>query len=148
MVGNCDKFHFVEEGQGCNDVLSQNGITLAQLFAWNPQVRNDCSGMWAEVYLCVSSTDHTPSMPTTTAPGNGIATPTPIQDGMVSNCDAFHFVVEGQGCNDVLTKNGITLAQLFAWNPGRQERLLRNVGQRLRLRVNDERKLNPSCLPS
>jgi hypothetical protein len=78
MVGNCDKFHFVEEGQGCNDVLSQNGITLAQLFAWNPQVRNDCSGMWAEVYLCVSSTDHTPLTPTTTVPGNGIATPTPI----------------------------------------------------------------------
>lgn len=57
MVGNCDAFHFVTEVQGCNDVLTRNGITLAQLFAWNPAVRNDCSGMWANVYVCVSTTN-------------------------------------------------------------------------------------------
>ena len=66
-----------------------------------------------------SSTRLTVPPITTTAkpPGNGVETPVPIQNGMVGNCKTFHFVEEGQSCSDVLAKNGITLAQLFAWNP-------------------------------
>ncbi|KAK3897303.1 LysM domain-containing protein [Staphylotrichum tortipilum] len=123
MVGNCKAFHFVEEDQTCSDVLAKNGITIAQLFAWNPSVKADCSGLWARVFVCVSVIGDTPptpttaTLPTTTTRGNGITTPTPIQDGMIGNCRTFYYVNDGQTCSDVLAKNGITLAQLFAWNP-------------------------------
>jgi LysM repeat protein len=114
MVDNCDAFYFVKPGEGCSDVLTKNGITLAQLFQWNPSVGANCAGLWSEVNVCVSIIGHTPS---TTTPGNGIATPQPTQPNMVNNCDAFYFVKPGESCNDVLTKNSITLAQLYQWNP-------------------------------
>ncbi|KAK0641333.1 hypothetical protein B0T16DRAFT_419663 [Cercophora newfieldiana] len=115
MVDNCDAFYFVKQGENCETVLSKNGITLAQLYAWNPSVGSTCNGLWAEVNVCVSIIGHTPS--TTTTTGNGIATPTPVQPGMVSNCDAFYFVPKGETCETVLSKNSITIAQLYAWNP-------------------------------
>lgn len=54
---------------------------------------------------------------TTTAAGNGVATPTPIREGTVSNCSKFYFVKEGDECGRIATANGITLAQFVAWNP-------------------------------
>lgn len=38
---------------------------------------------------------------TSTAPGNGVATPVPVQDGMVTNCNKFHFVQENQNCETI-----------------------------------------------
>ncbi|KAH7362759.1 LysM domain-containing protein [Plectosphaerella cucumerina] len=127
IVSNCNKFDFVQPGNSCNDVLSRNSITLAQLFAWNEGVKADCSGMWASVYLCVGvigggappTTITTTTRATTTSAGNGITTPTPTQPpSIVSNCNKFYFVEPGTSCTQVLSANGITLAQLFAWNSG------------------------------
>ncbi|KAM7199498.1 hypothetical protein V8F20_005682 [Naviculisporaceae sp. PSN 640] len=125
IVSNCNKFYFVEPGTSCSAVLSNNGITLAQLFAWNSGVGADCSGMWANVHLCVGviggpTTTSTTSTSTGIPTGpNGIATPTPTQPpSIVSNCNKFYFVQQGTSCNAVLSANGITLAQLFAWNSG------------------------------
>ncbi|KAH8708480.1 hypothetical protein GQ44DRAFT_763437 [Phaeosphaeriaceae sp. PMI808] len=129
MVSNCAKFKFVEKGLGCSQVLSSSGITLEDFFKWNPSVGSDCTGMWAEVNVCVgviggstppktSSTTKpvvTPS-PTTSA-GNGVQTPQPTQPGMVSNCAKFKFVEKGLGCSQVLSSAGITLADFFKWNP-------------------------------
>ncbi|KAK8084056.1 hypothetical protein PG996_002837 [Apiospora saccharicola] len=123
MVSNCNKFYFVPADTSCSTVLSVNGITLEQLFAWNADVLDDCRGLWAKVYVCVgvigggTTTTTTPITPTTTA-GNGITTPTPTQPGMVSNCDKFYFVPPDTSCNAVLSTNSITLAQLYAWNAG------------------------------
>jgi hypothetical protein len=120
MVGNCNKFFFVDMGLTCAAVLSKNGLTIAQLFAMNPSVNSDCTGMWANVYVCVgatSGTGTTTTKSTTTTQGNGIATPTPTQKGMVSNCDAFYFVKKGTTCATVLSTNGITIDQFYAWNP-------------------------------
>ncbi|KAK5652626.1 hypothetical protein OQA88_10219 [Cercophora sp. LCS_1] len=114
MVSNCDAFHFVKPGSTCNDVLTANSITLAQLYQWNPSVGSTCSGLWADVYVCVSTTDHTP---TPVEPGNGIATPSPLQREIVTNCDAFYMVKPDETCDIVASKNGITAAQLAQWNP-------------------------------
>ncbi|KAL1954011.1 hypothetical protein VTO42DRAFT_1832 [Malbranchea cinnamomea] len=114
MVADCDAFHFVERGEGCADIASQHGITLDQFVEWNPQVGEDCTGLWAEVYVCVSVIGHEP---TPTDPGNGIETPTPIQPGMVDNCDEFYFVQEGDGCQSIADKNGISLEEFYTWNP-------------------------------
>ncbi|KAH8178523.1 hypothetical protein LIA77_00042 [Sarocladium implicatum] len=121
MVNNCNKFHFVKQGQACSTVLSEAQISLAQLFEWNSSVNKDCSGLWAEVYVCVGvvgqATTTSAAPPSTTTAGNGIATPTPIQEGMVGNCNKFYFVKDGQTCSSVLAESGLSLAQLYRWNP-------------------------------
>lgn len=124
MVANCNKFHFVETGQSCQSILSTYGITIATFFGWNPAVKADCSGLWSSTYACVGVGGSGPTGPssTTTPPptstgGNGIATPTPTQDGMVSNCNKFHFVETGQSCQAILSLYSLSQATFFAWNP-------------------------------
>lgn len=116
MVENCDAFHFVQPNEGCQTIASKYGISLAQFLQWNPKAGSNCNGLWGETYACVSIIGHTPP-PTTTKPGNGVATPTPIQSGMVSNCKTFHFVQDNETCAPIQTKYKVTLANLFKWNP-------------------------------
>lgn len=87
MVGNCDQFYLVKSGDGCFDIAANAGISLSNFYSWNPAVGNDCSKLQPNFYVCI----HLIGGPTkTTTQGNGVATPTPTQTGMVSNCDTFH----------------------------------------------------------
>lgn len=119
MVDNCNKFHFVEPKENCDNIAKTYGITRAQFVKYNPEVGDTCSGMWANVYVCVGVVGGSPvtttAPPTTTA--SGIATPTPIQGGMVENCDGFHFVERDQSCDAIAKKFGITRAQFVKYNP-------------------------------
>ena len=126
MVGNCDAFHLVVPNDGCATIAQKYGISLSQFYTWNPAVGNTCASLWLDNYVCVSiigvgpsPTSSTPvsSSKTTPSPTNGIATPTPIQDGMVKNCDAFHKVVANDGCAAIASKYGISLSQFYTWNP-------------------------------
>ncbi|KAJ4021120.1 hypothetical protein NW753_014537 [Fusarium oxysporum] len=45
IVNNCDTFDFMEKGMSYSNVLSKNGITLKQLAAWNPSVKDNYSGL-------------------------------------------------------------------------------------------------------
>lgn len=66
-------------------------------------VKDDCTGMWAEVNVCVGviggGTNPTP----TTSAGNGVQTPQPTQPGMVTNCKKFHYVAEDVGCSQIIS---------------------------------------------
>ncbi|KAK1565963.1 uncharacterized protein LY79DRAFT_529670 [Colletotrichum navitas] len=114
MVGNCDAFYRVISGDTCAAIASKSGISLSQFVEWNPSVGGSCSGLWLDVYVCISIVGHTPSP---TNPGNGVATPAPIQDGMTKNCKTFHFVVSGNTCATIAQQYGITAAQFVSWNP-------------------------------
>jgi LysM repeat protein len=120
MVKNCNKFHLVSSGEGCASIGAQYGVSTAQLFAWNPAIGNNCQSLWLNTYLCVGvigSGTTTTSTTSTTKTGNGIATPTPIRDGMTTDCTGFHFVVSGETCQTISTRYGISFAQFLAWNP-------------------------------
>jgi len=115
MVDNCDAFHFVQRGEGCQSIADKYGISLDDFVERNPEVGGaQCTGLWAEVNVCVSviGSDPTskPPTPTTTVPDNGITTPTPTQPGMVGNCNRFHFVEQGQDCVSIINKYGIALS--------------------------------------
>ena len=101
-------------------------------FGQNPSVKKDCGGLPAQTSFCVAATNGrgsktgapptatkgSPPSATPTAPAGGIQTPSPIQDGMVRNCKAFYWVKPGEGCDAIASKNGISVAQIVAWNPG------------------------------
>lgn len=54
------------------------------------------------------------STATPTPTANSIATPPPIQSGMVGGCDAFYLVKSGDQCGTIASANDITLDQLYA----------------------------------
>jgi LysM repeat protein len=114
MVGNCDAFYLIKSGDSCAAIAFTYGISINQFTTWNSGVGTTCSGMWADVYACVSIVGHTP---TPTDPGNGIQTPTPIQNGMTKNCKRFHFVKSGEACATITKQYGISLADFLSWNP-------------------------------
>ncbi|KAK6358806.1 hypothetical protein TWF730_008125 [Orbilia blumenaviensis] len=124
MTTNCNKFYFVKSGDGCDPIARQFGITLANFYAWNPAIKNDCSGLWPDIYVCVGLIGSTPTPATTTktttkstTTAGGVVTPTPTQTGMVKNCKKFHFVQKQQTCEPIQKQYGVTLAQLYQWNP-------------------------------
>lgn len=126
MVGNCNKFHLVVSGDNCYDIAAKYGVKLNDFYTWNPATGTSCSGLWLDYYVCVGvTTGGTPPTPTpttlipstTTPPPGGVATPTPIQNGMVKNCDTFHLVVAGDNCYDIAAKSKIALNDFYTWNP-------------------------------
>lgn len=125
MVKDCNRFHFVEPGTSCQEILDEYGISLATFFAWNPSVKADCTGLWINTYACVGTVSGAPTStvtstsapPPTSTGGNGIPTPTPIQDGMVKNCNRFHFVEPGSSCQSILDEYSISLPNFALWNP-------------------------------
>lgn len=121
MVDDCEDFDFVEPDDGCQAVANRNNISLADFLSWNPDVGSSCSGLWANVYVCVGIIGGDSPTPTTlstsTHTGNGVATPTPTQAGMVSNCNGFHRVGSGDTCYDIAVEAGIWIIQLYNWNP-------------------------------
>lgn len=55
MVGNCNRFHWVADGQGCATIAALYSITVAQFVQWNPAANSDCSGLWARTVSCLHS---------------------------------------------------------------------------------------------
>ena len=56
------------------------------------------------------TTTKTSAKPTTTAGGDGpVTTPSPVRDGMASDCRRFYMQQDGEYCYDIAAKNGISL---------------------------------------
>ncbi|KAI6778187.1 LysM domain-containing protein [Emericellopsis cladophorae] len=116
LLTNCNKFHKVKSGEICATIATKYAIPLAKFLQWNPKAGNNCVGLWKDAYACVSVIGYKPpTTPTTTS--NGIATPTPIQDGMIRNCKKFHLLKTGQTCETIQKQYKVTLASLIKWNP-------------------------------
>lgn len=61
----------------------------------------------------------TATFPIAKLPRSNIAgTPSPIQPGLISTCDAYYFVEAGDYCSAIVSKFGnFTLSQFYTWNP-------------------------------
>jgi LysM repeat protein len=122
MVSNCDAFYKVVKDDGCEAIAHTSGITPAQFYAWNPYIGTNCKNLWPDYYVCVSIVGVNPSMttsikPTTTKSGNGITTPTPIQNGMTGSCKKFYKIVTGDGCWGIANANKVSQDDFLKWNP-------------------------------
>ncbi|KAJ4201450.1 hypothetical protein NW759_015637 [Fusarium solani] len=123
MVNDCNKFHIIGEKTTCQGIADYNRISLVDFFKWNPEVDKACTNLWLGAYACAGVIGSTPkptttAKPTVTQPGNGISTPTPIQAGMVSNCNKFHIIGSTTTCQGIIDYNKITMANFKKWNTG------------------------------
>ncbi|KAJ4184126.1 hypothetical protein NW767_012172 [Fusarium falciforme] len=120
MVSNCNKFHIVGKTTTCQGIADYNKISISDFYKWNAGIKSDCSNLELGAYACAgvieASQPVTTPKPTTT--GNGISTPTPIQSGMVSNCNKFHVIGKTTTCQGIVDYNKITMANFLKWNTG------------------------------
>jgi hypothetical protein len=91
MIPDCDAFYFVHAGDSCAVIAAINGLSVSQFTTWNRGVSTTCSNLWADVYVYVSIVGHNPTH-TTPNPGNGIQTPSPVQNHIAKLCKKFHFL--------------------------------------------------------
>ncbi|KAF5570185.1 hypothetical protein FPHYL_1461 [Fusarium phyllophilum] len=53
IVDGCNKWHYVDNGDGCYSIAEKYQVKLADFYSWNSEVGNDCSGLWLHYYVCV-----------------------------------------------------------------------------------------------
>ncbi|KAJ9138372.1 Carbohydrate-binding module family 50 protein [Pleurostoma richardsiae] len=121
IISTCNKFAESIPGKGCYDFAVAEGITPAQLYAWNPVLgangENCGTEMWADEYYCVGVSSSTSVTTTATPTTTSVVAPGPTQSGIISTCNKFAESISGLGCYDFAVAEGITTAQLYAWNP-------------------------------
>ncbi|KAI0887789.1 uncharacterized protein GGS22DRAFT_154292 [Annulohypoxylon maeteangense] len=105
----------------CEIWTKAEGITVAQLYAWNPAVGDQCQNLWLNTSYCVSADDPKPTTTTTSsAPpptSTGVTPPGPTQSGIPDNCNKYALTQDEDGCEVFAKRNNITLEQLYKWNP-------------------------------
>ncbi|OCL10882.1 carbohydrate-binding module family 50 protein [Glonium stellatum] len=67
MISSCNKFYKVASGNTCYDIAMNNTIALDNFYAWNPAVKSDCSGLQANVFVCIGIIAGSSATKTTTA---------------------------------------------------------------------------------
>jgi hypothetical protein len=108
MISTCDIFYDVVSGDSCYDIANDHGISLDSFYAWNPAVKTDCSGLQPNEYVCIGVKSTT---------GTGVATPYPVQTGMVSTCDKFYKVIADDSCVNIANAYSIPVTSFYTWNP-------------------------------
>jgi len=110
MFSNCDNFYHAVSGDSCSSIATAHNIALSDFENWNPAVGVNCTGLFAGYYYCIGI------IPTSASATPSIATPTPTQTGMVSNCDNFYEAISGDSCYTIATTHNITLTDFENWN--------------------------------
>ncbi|OJJ69173.1 hypothetical protein ASPBRDRAFT_103623, partial [Aspergillus brasiliensis CBS 101740] len=115
---NCTAWYLKENGDTCALILEMFGtFDKAQFVAWNPDVGENCTALENGYYYCVAdpSTPKTRTRPVTTT----VTFPTahPRQPGVTKDCNKWWLVSVHDDCYDIIHFNGITMADLYTWNP-------------------------------
>ncbi|KAH7147281.1 hypothetical protein DER46DRAFT_670872 [Fusarium sp. MPI-SDFR-AT-0072] len=131
LIRSCTSFHMASKGETCDKIVSTFGtFDFDTFYKWNPAVGKDCSGIWANYYYCVGVPGTPTVKPSATRAKTTairIPTPSPIQEGMVKNCEKFHQIKSTTTCDSIqnyykisladFKYYKITMAQLVKWNP-------------------------------
>ncbi|CAG7566316.1 unnamed protein product [Fusarium equiseti] len=122
MISDCNKFHLVKSTTTCLSIEAYYNVPLTTFYEWNPSVREDCTALITNYWVCVGIKGWTPaattiSTRTTTTQTTGIATPAPIQDKMVKNCNKFHKTKSTTTCLSIEEYYGLPVDTFISWNP-------------------------------
>ncbi|KAK4032871.1 hypothetical protein C8A01DRAFT_20114 [Parachaetomium inaequale] len=138
QVAYCIDWHYVTGLDTCPGIANLYGLGTDDLLDWNPALRDDCSGLAVNYWVCVriqprssvtltyglatgtlSVPDGTPWTPTPLPPVNTSFTPSPTQGALPKGCQNYYIAAAGDRCTNVLDnlKGLLTQSQFFAWNP-------------------------------
>ncbi|KAF5635712.1 carbohydrate-binding module family 50 [Fusarium sp. NRRL 25303] len=137
---DCNKWHLVRGRQSCRDVLSTHSSLMKKedFFKWNPEVHEDCSGLFVGYWYCVgvksnssgnlewetSTPPFTPPpeptshKPTKLTPAGSDFTPKPTHGPLPTDCVNYHQAEADESCRDILKAyNYLSKDQFFKYNP-------------------------------
>ena len=101
IAWDCSGWHMVVKGDSCSTIEKKYNITSAEFLGWNPSVSKGCTANFKEKYsYCVR-----------------VGAPGPTVKGIAANCDKWHTVKDGDGCQSLERNYHITAEQFFKWNP-------------------------------
>ncbi|GFN12178.1 lysM domain-containing protein [Aspergillus tubingensis] len=116
---NCTAWYKKDDGDTCDLIVEMFGtFDKAQFVAWNPDIGVHCYGLENGYYYCVAdpSTPKTRTRPVITAMSFPTARPR-RQPGVTKDCIKWWLVSIHDDCYDIMHFNGITMADLYTWNP-------------------------------
>ncbi|PYH38428.1 uncharacterized protein BO87DRAFT_393846 [Aspergillus neoniger CBS 115656] len=116
---NCTAWYKKDDGDTCDLIVEMFGtFDKAQFVAWNPDIGVQCYGLENGYYYCVAdpSTPKTRTRPVITAMSFPTARPR-RQPGVTKDCNKWWLVSIHDDCYDIMHFNGITMADLYTWNP-------------------------------
>ena len=123
----CYKWHMVVSGDNCQLLQNTLGVTMAQLVAWNPNLKADCSNLMLDAAYCVqgpplpsASTSSIPLTTTTstttttksTTTSSSSSSPTPT-----TTCTQTYTVSPGDYCSLIWTQFSLTESLFRTLNP-------------------------------
>jgi len=110
ITSRCTKYVLAKSGDDCYDFAINNKVTQQQLYYWNPVLGVNGANCGLQLQAgdayCVAVSGST-AVPTA---------PSPTQTGMAANCNKWVAAKSGDDCYDFAVANGITQANLYAWN--------------------------------
>ncbi|KAI1381145.1 hypothetical protein F4677DRAFT_402291 [Hypoxylon crocopeplum] len=125
-ISDCSNWAVASSSDTCDSLAAQGyDVTQQQFLNYNPSLENGCHIVVGDSY-CIeenfgipppTSTTSSTTSTSSTSTGNGVSTPSPIQTGMTSSCNAFYLVKLGDNCASIASAYGISLSDFYAWNP-------------------------------
>jgi LysM repeat protein len=145
-TSQCYKWYTVVVGDNCALLQNTLGVTMAQLMAWNPDLKADCSNLILGDAYCVQGPSSAPTASTTAAASTSTTKATststtkatttsttfttmstvttkttsaapPTSSTSGSTCAQSYTVVTGDTCSKIWTQYSLTEAQFRALNP-------------------------------
>ncbi|KAH6843385.1 hypothetical protein B0I37DRAFT_437684 [Chaetomium sp. MPI-CAGE-AT-0009] len=136
-TGECYKWHVIVPNDSCALLQNTLGVTMAQLVAWNPDLKPDCSNLLLDAAYCVqgpplpsTTTTTTPNNnPTTTAAATRTTSATASPTSTSAACAQTYAVQAGDWCAKIWEQFGLTEAAFRALNPALNAACDIDVGQ-------------------
>ena len=107
----CEKWVKQTDGKFCGDMASDAGITLDELYALNPPLKGDCTGLFQGYAYCVGPVPVDPKC------AGGTKPPEQVQAGISCKCNHWIKQQDGKFCGDMASEANITLDRLYELNP-------------------------------
>ncbi|RKK66494.1 hypothetical protein BFJ69_g15358 [Fusarium oxysporum] len=125
LIKSCTSFYQAKKGDTCPKIIANYGtFDFDTFFKWNPAIKDDCSGIWANNWYCVGVPGAPTAAPTkvagtsTTPKPTGPSKPSTTQDGLIDSCVSFHQAGKGETCAKIVSNFGtFDFDTFFEWNP-------------------------------
>ncbi|KAI8643089.1 hypothetical protein BD408DRAFT_442968 [Parasitella parasitica] len=96
---DCAKYHTVSGSDSCVKLAKKYGVTLSNIYDWNPQIKNGCPNLNNGKKYCVKKSSSSSS-----------------SSDSASGCSKTHKVTDSDTCAKLAKANGISLSTFYKLN--------------------------------